>query len=407
MFLMRDWPEAILHLDGDAFFASVFQAVYPQIKGKPVIVGKERGIVTACSYEAKRLGVKRGMRIKEVRKKFPSVLIKESDYDLYQLFSSRMFSLIRQFSPLVEEYSMDEAFVDIKGLRRPLKASYQKIGEMIKKEVEEKLGISVSVGISVTKTLAKIASSFKKPSGLTVINGMAIEKFLKEVKVEEVWGVGGETSAYLNKLGIKTALDFVQKDEEFINRYLTKPYFEIYQELRGIKIYQINPYSKDRYSSITRSASFFPATNNFSVLLAKIVTHIEEAFLTIRKLNYQVGKIMIFLKDEDFFYHKIEWSLLPKINYPFFIHEEIKEKLKRIYQKNKQYRATGCVLSELEEKKVIQSSLFDNYLAGKKIKKVYPLIERGKVDFGTVLYDKRMIREKKKKVFSLPVVQLR
>lgn len=404
---MRDWPEAILHLDGDAFFASVLQAVYPKLKGKPLVVGKERGIVTACSYEAKRLGVKRGMMIKEVREKFPSVLIKESNYDLYQLFSSRMFSLLRQFSPLVEEYSIDEAFVDIKGLRRPLKASYQKIGEMIKNKIEEKLGINVSVGVSVTKTLAKIASSFKKPSGLTVINGMMIEKFLREVKIEEVWGIGEETSAYLNKLGIKTALDFVQKDEEFIRSYLTKPYFEIYQELRGIKIYQINPYSKEKYLSITRSASFFPPTNNFSVLLAKIIAHIEEAFLTLRKLNYQAGRIMIFLKDEVFFYHKIEWDLLPKIDYPFFIHKEIREKLKRIYQKNKQYRATGCVLLKLEEKKVIQNSLFDNYLTGKKIKKVYPLIERRKVDFGTVLYDKRMIKEKKKKVFSLPVIQLR
>ncbi len=162
MFLVSSWPQAILHLDADAFFASVIQAVNPSLKGKPVVVGKERGIVTACSYQAKKIGVERGMRIIEVKKRFPSVTIVNSDYELYQIFSWRMFDLICQFSPFVEEYSIDEAFVDLKGLRRPLNMSYEKIALMIKKTIESKLGITVSVGLSVSKSLAKLASSFSK-----------------------------------------------------------------------------------------------------------------------------------------------------------------------------------------------------------------------------------------------------
>lgn len=406
MFQIRDWPEAIVHLDGDAFFASVIQAVYPRLKGRPLVVGKERGIVTACSYQAKQLGVKRGMRINEVRKNFPSVLIMESDYGLYQIFSLRMFEIVREFSPVVEEYSIDEAFVDIKGLRRPLNMSYEKIGEKIKEAVEKRLGISVSVGISVTKTLAKIASSFKKPSGLMVISGLMIERFLSQVAIEDVWGIGEQTASFLKKLGVKTALDFAQKEERFIKNYLTKPFFEIWQELRGIKIYQINPYKKTSYRSITRSATFFPPTNNFQRLLAKIIDHIEEAFLVVRRLGYQAGKITIFLKDKDFFFKGKEWVLLPKINYPFLIHQEIRERLKTIYQKNKLYRTTGCILSELEKRKVIQDSLFDNREVEEKIKKVYHLLEKKKVDFGTRLYEKRKMEERKRKVFLLPVLRI-
>jgi DNA polymerase-4/DNA polymerase V len=149
-----DWHNAILHLDADAFFASVMQVVYPRLKGKPVVVGKERGIATACSYEAKKLGVKRGLRINEIKKIFPQVVIVDSDYEIYALFSQKIFSILRRFTPLVEEYSVDEGFADIKGLRRPLNMSYQEIGAAIKNEIETSLGLTVSVGISLTKFLA-------------------------------------------------------------------------------------------------------------------------------------------------------------------------------------------------------------------------------------------------------------
>src|SRR4030066_1698228 len=126
---IHSWHRAILHLDADAFFASCEQAIHPQLKGRPVITGKERGIVSAASYEAKAKGVKRGMRLFEVKKACPDAIIVPSDYETYSLFSVRMFEILRRFSPDVEEYSIDEAFVALTGLRRGFHGPYEMIAE--------------------------------------------------------------------------------------------------------------------------------------------------------------------------------------------------------------------------------------------------------------------------------------
>jgi DNA polymerase-4/DNA polymerase V len=407
MFQVRSWPNVILHLDADAFFASVMQVVYPRLKGKPVVVGKERGIVTACSYEAKQLGIKRGLRISEVRRLFPKVIIIDSDYESYFLFSQKIFSILRRFTPLVEEYSVDEGFADIKGLRRPLNMSYQEIGATIKNAIETSLGLTVSVGISLTKSLAKLASSFKKPSGLTVVDGLMIEEFLAKILVEEIWGVGENTASYLQKLGIKTALDFASQNEDFIKKHLTKPFFEIWQELRGEKIYEINPYQKNNFRSITRSATFYPPTTDFNLLFARILSHLEEAFFAARRAGYLVGGIEIFLKTQDFRYRNKKIKLRPKIFYPFSIHQMIKQELESIINKREIYRATGCRLFDLEENKTEQIFLFSDQKLEAKVKKIYPFYEEKKIDFGTVLYEKNNQREDKKiKKLAIPLINL-
>src|SRR4030065_2162345 len=141
MITIHSWPRAIMHMDADAFFASCEQAIHPELKGRPVITGKERGIVAAASYEAKERGVKRGMRLFEVKKVCPDAVILPSDYETYSLFSLRMFDILRRFSPDVEEYSVDEAFVDLTGLRRSFRGSYGMIGQKMQKSVEKELGI--------------------------------------------------------------------------------------------------------------------------------------------------------------------------------------------------------------------------------------------------------------------------
>ena len=155
---IHSWPRAILHLDADAFFASCEQAIHPELRGKPVITGKERGIVAAASYEAKAKGVKRGMRLFEVKQVCPDAVILPSDYETYSLFSLRMFEILRRFSPDVEEYSIDEAFVDLTGLRRSYHGPYGMIAKKMQESVEAELGLTVSVGLSISKVLAKIGS---------------------------------------------------------------------------------------------------------------------------------------------------------------------------------------------------------------------------------------------------------
>src|SRR3970040_9358 len=144
---VHSWPRAILHVDADAFFASCEQALHPELRGRAVITGKERGIVAAASYEAKDRGVKRGMRLFEVKKVCPDAVILPSDYETYSLFSVRMFEILRRFSPDVEEYSIDEAFVDLTGLRRSFHCSYGDIAQRVQDTVAKERGISVSIGV--------------------------------------------------------------------------------------------------------------------------------------------------------------------------------------------------------------------------------------------------------------------
>jgi DNA polymerase-4/DNA polymerase V len=168
---LHAFPRAIVHIDGDAFFASSEQSRRPQLQGRPVVTGKERGIAASLSYEAKALGVTRGMRIAEIRKVCPEAAILPSDYETYSLLSKRFFAIMRRFTPDVEEYSIDECFCDLTGLRRPLRMSYLQIAERMKKALEAELGFTFSVGLAPNKVVAKIASKWQKPSGLTAISG--------------------------------------------------------------------------------------------------------------------------------------------------------------------------------------------------------------------------------------------
>lgn len=407
-FPIRSWPTAILHLDGDAFFASVLQAINPSLKGKPVVAGSERGIATAFSYEAKKYGLKRAMRIDEVKKLCPQCIILNSDYETYSLFSQKMFAIMRQFSPTVEEYSIDEAFADLKGLRRPLRMSYREIAAAIKNKIESSLGISVSVGVSLTKSLAKIASSANKPSGLTVINGLDIGGLLKKTPIQNVWGIGENTAAYCKKLDIYTAFDLAVKSDEFMNKNFSKPLIEIWRELQGDQVYTLDLSKRTSYKSIQRTQTFRPATNDSNLLWSRLNEHIEDAFNTARKYNYAVGKISIFLKTQSFRYHTTEIKLIEPISYPMLVREEIKKGFHKIFQTGVLYRTTGCTifdLSEVSEPK--QPTLFIDNSKETLAKKIYPLLTEKKVSFAASLFDKeRLVQSKQKVKTTIPMLSL-
>src|SRR3972149_6964981 len=253
---IRPWPQAILHLDADAFFASCEQAIHPELRGRPVICGRERGIVAAASYEAKARGGQRGVRLSDVKKLCPDAVILPSDYETYSLFSVRMFEILRRFSPDVEECSIDEAFVDLTGLRRSFHGSYEMIADKMRTTIETELGITVSAGVSLSKVLAKVGSKHKKPNGLTMIPGREIHRYLETLPIEKVWGIGPNTSAFLRKFGVETALDYARKDEEFIGKHLSKPYREIWHELNGRSVYPVTTESKSEYQSISKTKTF-------------------------------------------------------------------------------------------------------------------------------------------------------
>ena len=221
-FTLQSYPRAIMHFDGDAFFAAVEQSIHPGLKGQPVVTGKERGIIACASYEAKALGISRGIALHDAIRMCPGLKVLPSDYETYSLYSKRMFDIARRYTPMVEEYSIDEGFADLTGLRRIHHTSYEEIALRFQADIRAELDITVSIGLSLTKSLAKLGSKFRKPRGFTAIPGPDIPGFLGQTPLEKVWGFGPNTVALLTKHGLKTAGDFASRPEGWAERLMGK-----------------------------------------------------------------------------------------------------------------------------------------------------------------------------------------
>ncbi|OGK21277.1 DNA polymerase IV [Candidatus Roizmanbacteria bacterium RIFCSPHIGHO2_02_FULL_37_13b] len=380
--IINSWPQAILHIDGDAFFASCEQSIHPEYRGRPLITGKERGIAAALSYEAKKRGVRRGMRIFEVKKLCPDCIILPSDYETYSLISRKMFNIIKKYSPCVEEYSIDEAFVDLTGLKRPLNMSYEKIAGEIKRNIEKSLDISVSVGLSLNKSLAKLASNYRKPSGITIVPGSYVHLLLAKVSLIDIWGIGINTASYLQKLGLRTALDLAQKNEDFVKKKLTKPGVEIWKELLGEYIYHVDPNEKDTYKSISKVKTFTPASSDRDFIYAQLIRNLENACLKMRRYNLAASKLFIFLKTQSYESFGVEIKLNRATSYEMEIAPNIKSVFYKIFNEKLSYRQTGIVLVDLREDNRIQYSLFDDPVRVEKIKAISQSINELDRTFG-------------------------
>jgi DNA polymerase-4 len=373
---IRSWPRAILHLDADAFFASCEQAVHPELRGRPVITGKERGIVAAASYEAKAKGITRGVSLYDVKKICPDAVIVPSDYETYSLFSVRMFEILRRFSPDVEEYSIDEAFVDLTGLRRSFHGPYGTIARKMQEAIETELGITVSVGVSLSKVLAKIGSKHNKPHGLTIIPGRDIHLYLEKLPIEKVWGIGPNTAAFLRKFGIFTALQFAGKDEQFIQKHLSKPYQEIWHELNGRSVYPVVTESKSSYQSISKTKTFTPPSGDETFVFAQLSKNLENACIKARRYKLSATRLILFLRTQEFRDSGLELKLSRPTAYPIDLFKPLREGFDQIYRTGCRYRQTGVVLVSLVPDTTVQYTLFDDTAKIEKFSKIYSAVDK-------------------------------
>ncbi|WP_431221044.1 DNA polymerase IV [Leifsonia xyli] len=203
-----DSEAAILHVDMDAFFASVELLERPDARGKPAIVGHAggRGVVTSATYEARRYGVRSAMPMSQALRLCPNAIILPPHYDRYTHFSRAVMDIFHEVTPLVEPLSIDEAFLDVSGARRLL-GSPRRIAELIRSRVLEETGLTCSVGVAATKFMAKLASGRCKPDGLLVIPRAETLSFLRPLPVGALWGVGASTQSSLERMGLLTVAD--------------------------------------------------------------------------------------------------------------------------------------------------------------------------------------------------------
>ncbi len=371
IFSLHSWPRAIIHVDGDAFFTSCEEAIHPELKGRPLITGGERGIVACASYSAKKLGIKRGVSLQQARAICPGLVVLPSDYETYSLFSRRMFGVIRRFTPEVEEYSIDEAFADITGMRRALRSSYPGIAASVKDEIRKELGITVSVGLSITKVLAKLASKYRKPDGLTVIRGRSIADYLQDLPVEKIWGIGHATASYLRKLGAGDALRFARLAEDTVKRRLTKPGVEIWRELRGESVYPVSTEEKSAYASISKTKTFAPPTSDQEYLFAHLLRNLESACMKARRYRLAPRKIIAFLRRQNYEVTAGEASLNRPSSYPLELSGLLKELFDSLYRQEYLYRSTGIILIDLIADRNVQYSLFEDPVKAERVRELY------------------------------------
>jgi nucleotidyltransferase/DNA polymerase involved in DNA repair len=375
LFSLHSWPQAILHVDGDAFFTSCEEAIHTELRGRPIITGGERGIVACASYAAKHMGVKRGVPLHEAKKICRNLVVLPSDYETYSLFSRRMFSVMSRFTPQVEEYSIDEAFADITGMRRALRASYEAIALSVKQAIARELGITVSVGLSLTKVLAKIGSKHRKPDGLTVIPGRDIARYLEPLSVEKVWGIGHATTNYLKKLGIRTALEFARLPEKTVRECFTKPGVEIWRELRGESVYPVCSEKKSSYASISKTKTFAPPTTDPVYLFAHLLRNLESACIKARRYRLAPRKIIPFLKKQNFDTVGREMKLNRPCAHPLDLSHLLKDLFDEMFEQQVLYRATGIVLADLVQDEQTQYSLFEDALQAEKVRGIYEAMD--------------------------------
>ncbi len=210
----------ILHVDMDAFYASVEQRDAPALRGQPVAVGgrpERRGVVAAASYEARRFGVHSAMSMAHAVRLCPALTIVPPDFAKYRAVSTAVFGLFRAVTPLVEPLSLDEAYLDVteNAWGEPLGVS---VARRLKEAIREATGLTASAGVAPNKFLAKIASGWKKPDGLTVIAPERVESFLQQLPVDALWGVGPVTARKLRACGIEQLVQIRETDPETLQR---------------------------------------------------------------------------------------------------------------------------------------------------------------------------------------------
>ena len=350
----------ILLVDMNSFYASVHQALDSSLLGKPVVVcgdpQKRHGIVLAASYEAKRYGIKTAMPKWEAQSLLREAIFIQPDYKQYLSFSTRIINILRDYSPLVEQFSIDEAYVDVSGTQS-LFGSNIDIAKKIKTQIYEQLGILCSVGIGPNKLVAKMAAELVKPDGLTVITEKDVKEKLWPLPIKDLFGVGSRTEKKLRNLGVHTIGNLAQYPVEILQKKFGVVGQRLCLSANGIDYSQVNPNSHSNVKSIGNQLTLRHDYANEEIKVA-ILDLTEKVAYRVRQGGYAGKTITLVLRDPDFITHS--WS--GSLGEPTDITEEILTMAIKLFEnhwsKGQKVRLVGVSVSNLQKKQYEQLDLF-------------------------------------------------
>jgi DNA polymerase-4 len=290
----------ILHIDMDAFFSSVEQKRHPELVSKPVVVGgggdpTKRGVVSTASYEARKFGIHSAMPLRTAYKLCPDAVFLPVDYEEYSRVSERIKEILREFTPIIEDVGIDEAFLDISSIDKPS----EEIAKKIKRRIKDETDLTCSIGIAPNKLLAKMASDMQKPDGFTIIKEEDVESHIWPLPARKLWGVGPKTETYLKEMGIKTigelaSLSLDRLIEEFGQSYGNY----LYEASRGMDESPLITHWEPK--SISRETTFQRDVDNWQVIAKTLVELTKEVVISMKEEGYQGRTITVKVRFSDF-----------------------------------------------------------------------------------------------------------
>ena len=289
----------IIHIDMDAFFASIEQRDNADYRGKPLAVGYAgaRGVVAAASYEARQYGVRSAMASKTALLKCPQLIFVLPRFEVYKAVSRQIMGIFHEYTDLVEPLSLDEAFLDVTENYKQMSSATQ-IANEIKQMISEKVGLTASAGVSFNKFLAKIASDYRKPNGLFVVEPTNAEQFVESLAIEQFYGVGKVTAERMHQLGIKTGADLKQWSEQGLVSNFGKAGHIYYLNARAIDERPVEWLRKRK--SVSSETTFQKDIDRYEDLLPELEKLASEVIAYITKHHFRGRTVNLKIKYADF-----------------------------------------------------------------------------------------------------------
>lgn len=359
---------AIIHIDMDAFYASVEQRDNPELKGKPVIIGgsvESRGVVSTASYEARKYGVHSAMPMAEAHRLCPDGVYLPVDMQKYRLVSHQIMDIFHRFTPEVEAISLDEAFLDVTASQK-LFGTAEEIGREIKRLIKTELNLTASVGLSYNKFLAKLASDMDKPDGFYQIGPEELESKVWPLPVRRMMGVGGKTAQLLEGMGVRTIGQLAKMNMGLLEHILGKQGIMMYEVANGVDNRMVEPVRESK--SVGRETTFPKDISERYVLETILFTLADDVCHTLRATNLKGRTVSIKIRYPDFRSITRAQTLDGYTSSFEPVFEAVKQLMEHNYKDGTPVRLIGVTVSGLKKDDEIieQQDLFSDGGAQKK-----------------------------------------
>lgn len=389
-----------MHIDMDAFFAAVEQLDNPNYRGKPIIVGgnpHSRGVVSTCSYEARKYGVHSAMPLREALRRCPQGIFTPVRGWRYAEISREIMKILNDYTPLVEPLSLDEAFLDLSGSEN-LFGPVEQIGRAIIGRINSELGLPASIGIAPNKFLAKLASDLKKPGGFVIINKENVAEILEELPVNRLWGVGPKTETLLLEMGINTIGMLRRANPDLLYRKLGEPGRQLYQLSYGMDERLV--VTDENPKSVGHEITFQNDTDDREFLAGVLLWLTEQVARRLRRYYLKGRVVTVKIRDCKF----TTMTKRVTLNKPTDFEEEIYRESYRLASEAKwgakKVRLIGVSVSSFDNGQTKQLGLFDDSDQTKEmgLEKLHQAIDHLRDRFGEEIVTKGTVLKVKENV---------